>query len=867
MIDPISFGTWLRQKRRALDLTQKAFADQIGCAEITVRRMEADEYKPSNALALVLFEKLGIHEAERTQWVRFARGLAEYPNHLSTSSPPRELKTNLPIPLTSFIGREKDIERIQYRLAGHRLVTLIGVGGIGKTRLSQQVADQLIDNYPNGVWLVEFAALNDPTLVPQSVATVLGIQHRGDDKALVETLIHFLQAKRLLLILDNCEHLLDACAELADRLLRSCPNLKILATSREALGINGEALYPVPSLTIPDIQQISLFEKLSDYESIRLFHERAQLVQMDFVLTKENASPVAQICSRLDGIPLAIELAAVRIQTLSAEQIAEQLDQCFHLLTGGSRTALPKHRTLQASIDWSWHLLHDVEQILLRRLSVFAGGWTLDAAERVCVGEGVEADAVLNLMTQLVNKSLVISEYAQGKVTRYRILETIRQYASQRLLEAGEREQLRNRHLDFFLWWAERVEPKVRGPQQLKWLDQLESENDNLRAALEWSLTQAEHGEASLQLAGALPVFWNQRGYINEGLAWLEKVLSSRTAPHAAGVRAKALYGAGFLACWQGDRMGMARAWLEESADLWRTLGLAGRTGLAHALATLSEAMRILGDAAAARSLADEAVALCREHDDRWGLAYALTNLGIAIRDEEDFALAGSTIDESVALWRELGDLWGLGLAMHRLGEIALRQGDYEVARRHFTDCLVIVRKMGDQEQVAWKLCNLATIALNLGDWAEAKVYAEECLSLFREVGSKYGQATSYTHFGFLALIERDNKQAQSFFEQTLELARTSGPIWLGADALMGLAAAAAGTQARRAARLLGAAEARLKAGASYWDSVEKLCVGRATATAMADLGETAFGKAEAEGRLMTFEQAVAYALANEPSA
>jgi predicted ATPase/DNA-binding XRE family transcriptional regulator len=872
MIDPISFGTWLRQKRRSLDLTQKVFAEQIGCAEITLRRMEADAYKPSNALALVLFEKLGIPKAERTQWVRFARGMAEYPKHHPISSPPRKPKTNFPIPLTSFIGREKDIERIQHRLAGHRLVTLIGVGGIGKTRLSQQAANQLLDNYADGVWLVEFASLNDPLLVPQSVATAFGIQQGADHSGLVETLVIFFSAKTILLILDNCEHLLDACAKLADQLLRSCPNLKILATSRQALGIIGEALYQVPSLTIPDIQQISLIEKLNDYESIRLFYERAQLVQLDFALTKNNASSIAQICSRLDGIPLAIELAAVQIQTISAEQIAEQLDRCFHILTGGSRTALPKHQTLQASIDWSWHLLHDGEQILLRRLSVFAGGWTLDAAERVCVGEGVEADAILNLMTQLVNKSLVISERAQGKETRYRILETIRQYASERLLEASESEQLRNRHLDFFLWWTERVEPKVRGRQQLKWLDQLEAENDNLRVALEWSLTKAEHGEASLRLAGALPVFWYQRGYINEGLAWLVEVLGIPTAESVGGVRAKALYGAGFLACWQGNRMGAARIWLEESADLWRKLGLGGRTGLAHALATLSEAMRLLGEPAAARSLAGEAAALSREQDDYWGLAYALTNLGTAISDqattdEEDFALAHSTIDESIALWRELGDSWGLVLATHRLGEVAMRQGDYEVARRHFLDCLVVVRKLGDQEQEAWKLSNLASIALSLGDWAEAKAYTEESFNLFREVGSKYGESVSYCNFGFLALMDDNNHQAQRFFEQAVELACTSGPIWVGAMALVGLAGATASSQAPRAARLLGAAEARLEAGASYWGGVETLCVGRLTATAMAQLGGTVFAKAQAEGRAMTFEQAVAYALVNEPSA
>ena len=359
-----------------------------------------------------VYGKLGVNNKQRAILRAGELGLLE--THSPVAHVHFSPKHNLPSQLTSFIGHEKDVERIQHRLTGHRLVTLIGVGGIGKTRLSQQVANQLMDDYADGVWLVEFAALNDPTLVPQSVATVFGVQQGAGHSGLVETLIHFLHAKTLLLILDNCEHLLDACAELADQLLKSCPNLKILATSREALGILGEALYQVPSLTIPDTQQISPIEKLNDYEAIRLFHKRAQLVQMDFALTKENAASVSQICSRLDGIPLAIELAAVRVQMFSAGQIAEQLDQCFHILTGGSRTALPKHQTLQASIDWSWHLLHNTEQILLRRLSVFAGGWTLEGAEAVCVGDGVEADAVMDLMTQLANKSLILVRRVQG---------------------------------------------------------------------------------------------------------------------------------------------------------------------------------------------------------------------------------------------------------------------------------------------------------------------------------------------------------------------------------------------------------------------------------------------------------------------
>ena len=859
MLEPISFGVWLRQKRRALDLTQKALADQVGCAEITVRRMEADEYKPSNELARLVLEKLGIPEAERTAWVHYARGLGEYPE--VHPSPLREHKTNLPISLTSFIGREKDVEHLQNRLAAHRLVTLIGVGGIGKTRLSQQVANQLVDNYADGVWLVEFAALSDPKLVPQSVATVFGLQQGADHSGLVETLIHFLQAKTLLLILDNCEHLLDACAGLADQLLKNCPNLKILATSREALGILGEALYLVPSLTIPNIQQLSPIERLKDYESIRLFDERAQLVQMEFALTKENAASITQICSRLDGIPLAIELAAVRIQTLSAEQIANQLDQCFHILAGGNRTALPKHQTLQASIAWSYDLLSKPGRVLVRRLAVFAGGWTLEAAEAVCVGDGVEPDDVLDLIMQLTNKSLVIGEREQGQEARYHMLETIRQYASERLLEAGESEQLRNRHLDFFLQWAERAESKLRDPQQLEWLDQLEVENDNLRAALEWSLMRAELGEASLRLASALLLFWNRRGHRSEGRSWLNRALSSRVPPIANAVRGKALHAAGYLAHYQGD-VTIARALLEESVGLWRALGSTGQTGLAHALATLAETMRWLGNPAMARSLASEAITLCGAQGEHWGLAYSLSSLGLALRDQEDFALALSTLHEGIALWRDLGDLWGLRLATDNLGEVAMRQGDYQEAQRRYGDGLVLARQLGDRESAMWSLLNLGIVTLNLGDRNRAKAFFEEGFSLFRKLGSKQGQAICLYYFGYLAQFEGDNQAAMTFFKQELALARTTGPLWLGAQALFGLAGvAAASGQASQAARLFGAAEARLEAGASYIDAADRRLNERTVADAVAQLGEAEFAAARAEGRAMTFEQAADYAL------
>ena len=870
MPESISFGTWLRQKRRALDLTQKGLADQVGCAEITVRRMEADEYKPSNELAFVLLEKLGIPEAERTQWVRFARGMAEYPKDHSISSPLPEHKTNLPIPLTSFIGREKEIETVKQLVTSHsggRLVTLTGAGGSGKTRLALQVAYATLDVFLDGVWFVEFAPLSDPALVSQSLLTTLGLSEQVG-RSTLDIVSHFLQPKRALLILDNCEHLIDACAQLAEMLLRTCPTLHILATSREALSVAGETIYLVPTLTLPNPVHTDL-ATLPQYEAVRLFLERAQTALPGFALTADNMFAVAQVCHQLDGIPLALELAAARVKALRVEQIASRLaeHEQFRLLTTGSRTALPRHQTLHALIDWSYNLLSENERMILQRLSVFAGGCTLEAAEAVCAGEAVEADEVLDLMSQLVNKSLVINEREQGREARYRMLETIRQYASERLIEAGNDKRIRDRHFAFFLQLAEQAEPYVRGPQLPAYLNQLEAEHDNLRAALEWSLAQAEYGEASLRLAGALFSFWEQRGFVSEGRAWLARALVSSTAPGTGAVRAKALYGAGALADVEGDH-GVAKTLLEESVELWRALGSAGRLGLAHTLSWLGQAVRRLGDPAAARVLVNEAITLFRELDERWGLAWALCYMSMALRDLEDFALASSVIDESVALWRDLGNQVGLGFAIRTGGHIAMRKGDYELAQRAFADSVAIMRKLGNKESLAQMLLQLGQATLCLDDRIQAKIYFQEGVDLFRESGNKWWQADCLYCFWLLAQLEGDYKQSKILLEQSLELARQIGPIWQRANTLMGLAGvAAANGQAQKAARLLGAADTQLEAAASYWDAAERQCIRRAVASAVAQLGETAFAAARAEGRAMTFEQAADYALESEPSA
>src|SRR5919106_6367673 len=371
MQEEISFGIWLRKQRRALDLSRQAFAAQVGCAEVTLRRIEAGTLKPSKELAQILLERLGIPETERPQWISFARGLAAFPLRSTPSS--NKPITNLPASLTTFIGREKEQSDVIRLITKHRLVTLTVSGGVGKTRLSIKVGERVLGNYADGVWLGELASLSNPALIAQTFAALFGLTAQSTI-SFTDLLINFLRAKSILLIVDNCEHLLDGCARFIDTLLKSSPHLKILATSREPLGITGEAIYLVPSLELPDLQQV--IDTFRDFESVHLFEERAQLAQFDFSLTLENAASVAQICQRVDGIPLAIELAAAKVGILSTEQIAKQLDESFNVLTGGSRTALPRHQTLRASMNWSWGLLTEAEQTLMRQLSVIAGGWT-----------------------------------------------------------------------------------------------------------------------------------------------------------------------------------------------------------------------------------------------------------------------------------------------------------------------------------------------------------------------------------------------------------------------------------------------------------------------------------------------------------
>ncbi len=589
---------------------------------------------------------------------------------------------NLPAQITSFVGREKEIAEVKQAIREHRLVTLTGSGGTGKTRLSLQVALDLTEKFADGVWFIELAPVTDPDLIPQTILTTLGLGDRSG-LSILQLLLDFLHEKKVLLMLDNCEHLIEASAQVTNTLLTAAPNLTVLASSREALGVKGELSYPIPSLSLPDPKHLPEIEQLSQFEAVRLFIDRARLVIPHFAVDKANAPYVAQICCRLDGIPLAIELAASRVKVLSPEQIAARLDDRFRLLTGGSRTAVPRQQTLRAMIDWSYNLLSEQEKTLFRRLVVFVGGWSLEAAESVSSGDGIEPEQILDLMSQLVNKSLVIAENVGGE-SRYHMLETIRQYAREKLFESAGVETLQDQHLTFYMTLAEDIEPKLRTAERIARKIQLEIEHDNLRAALGWSLTKPKNQEAEkgVRLACALMKFWYSLGYYGEGRGWLERGLALLVEGglSESALYARALCSAGYLAIFQGD-YASARPMLEESIALYRKMDPLDPRGLAEALETLA---MVTEDRTLARSLSEESVMLCRAlgSDGMGYLADALFWNGHNALLQGNYETARSDAEESQALFRRTGNVWEAGSPIRTLGDIALHHKDYTTALR-----------------------------------------------------------------------------------------------------------------------------------------------------------------------------------------
>ena len=679
--------------------------------------------------------------------------------------------TGLALGLTSFVGREREIAELQALLADdRRLLTLTGPGGTGKTRLALEVVTRTVEHFEDGVWWLELAPISDPDLVPQAVASVLNLSE-STGHSLTEVIIEDLRELEILLVLDNCEHLLDACARLAEVLLHACPGLVILATSREALGVAGERSFPVPPLSVPE--RSPAFEGLEEYEAVWLFVERAQDVAPGFELTEHNALAVAKLCRILDGIPLAIELAAARARVMSVEQISSRLEDSFDLLAGGSRTAEPRQRTLRAAIDWSYDLLPEEERVLFRRLSVFAGGFTLDATEAVCSGEDLEREEILELLSHLVEKSLVLVAEQGGEV-RYRLLETVRQYGVEKLNESGEAERVRERHARYYLNLAEEAELEPEREARL------EREHDNLRAALSWALggTKTELG---LGLAAALWSFWYTHGYLSEGRAFLD-VAICRSGDTKTQAKARALNGAGYIALFQGEYEA-ARRFFERSLALYRRLG------------------------------------------DEEGIASSLIYLGfVAVLSQRDLGMIPALYEEAASLGSEVKD------------------------RRVEGNLLIFS----------------ALSTISRGDLERGAILSEEGLALFREIHDVQGIGHSLNNLGLIAVMRHDYHSASKFLRENLRIAKESDYKLAIQYSLFGLGmVAAAGGQPARAARLWGAEEAMRE---SFGIQITPLA--RSTtnydgyvATARSRLNESAFDTAWSEGRAMTPEQAVEYAL------
>jgi non-specific serine/threonine protein kinase len=726
--------------------------------------------------------------------------------------------SNLPVQLSSFVGREREIAELQQLLDGVRLLTLVGAGGVGKTRLAVRLATELVPATKDGVWLVELAALADAALVSHAVAAALDIRERADEPV-TATLCEALHAQQILLVLDNCEHLASACAELLEALLPACPKMRVVATGRQPLGVAGETTWRVPSLAVPDPSAVSGADEIAASEGVRLFLERTRSVLPGFALTDRNAAAVAQICRRLDGIPLAIELAAARMSALGVEHILARLDDRFRLLADTGVRAPERQRTLRATVEWSHDLLADGEKVLFRRLSAFAGGWSLEAAEAVCVGDGLLADEIVDRLARLVRQSLVLVE-GQETVARYGLLETLRQYGAERLEAAGEGAAVRTRHLAWFTDLAQRAEAEFNGPHQGEWLAVLEREHDNTRAALRWALDSGAV-EKCLILATAHAYFWEIRGhrYRTEARHWLGEALAASTPELALPVRAKALYWAGTFALEQFDFPGAVSA-LEQSLRLCQQLG--ADRGTAEALMGLGAVAREQGDYAQAEDLLTRSLELVRRLGDQRMVAWVLRSLGSGARAQADSRRALELDNESLAICRALGDSHQAGHLLDQIGEAERDQGELGRADEAHRHGMRLLAAAGCEEGVNSSRYRQARLARARGDNAQAVELAFQSLRGYRVLGNR--------------------RDVPACLDLLAEIVADSEPD--------------------RAARLFGAAEALRAAMAVALPLVDRASRDAGIATAKAALGGSRLDAAWSAGGAATTDESIELALA-----
>jgi non-specific serine/threonine protein kinase len=840
-----SFGVWLRRRRETLDLTRDQLARQVACSISTLRKLEAEERRPSRLMAERLSEVLQVAVDDRPAFLRFARGdpfsappaggLAESyspasPVPAAAQADPRaKLRHNLPLQLTRFFGREPEIAQIKERLAEWRLVSLTGPGGVGKTRLSLRAAEEALADFAAGVWFVDLAPLSDPSLVPQQVLASLGLPDEPGRPSL-ETLAAHLRDRQALVVLDNCEHLLEACAGLASSLMRACPQLRLLATSREALGLGAESVFPVPSLPFPNPGQAIVSETLIDYDAVRLFVDRARRVQPNYEVTPRNAHAVARICQRLDGIPFALELAAAHLRLLTSAQLAGRLDDSLRLLTGGDRAAAPRQQTLRATIEWSYDLLSPNERLLLQRLSVFAGGCTLEAAEAVCAdaaGASLAAAQVYGVLASLVDQSMVVAERRPGEESRYHLLETVRQYAGDKLHEAGDSARLSQRHYDYFLCFAESNVPKTCTKDRLIWERKLLDERDNFRRALEWSFSGRAEVEAGPRLLYVLkggypwPTFQEWRDWSQRVVTWCQThaaipdFLYAELLGWAAGPLAR-------------DDLPTALDWMHQSVDISRRLG--------------------------------------PEHSElHWCLLLGLARFHLSERGDGAPALAPLAEAEALLAAGGLAQLaperyeGEMALLATDKAELAIRQGRYQDAKVHAREAIRRLAVSGEPWSGIRPLILLGDACQNLGEYQQARDTFLEALALIEESGDRE-KAYVLRWLGLVDLKQGRLERALDYCRASLREAERYGDPNIMASCLgvcPGIAAKAGHRE--RAARLSGAAKAlyaRQRRNAWEDSSLATLLPGWQAAP-----DQAALAQAFAAGEAMDMHKAVALAL------
>jgi non-specific serine/threonine protein kinase len=817
LVESETFGALLRRLRVGAGLTQAALAERAGLSLRGVSDLERGARRaPYPETVRRLAEAIALSEAERGALLAAGR---RTPPGLSTPS----VQAHLPAPVSSFVGRTQELVDVRTLLGTTRLLTLTGTGGVGKTRLAIEAARSVQMEFADGVWLIELAPLADSRLVPQAVAAVLGVREQPG-QPLLATLAGALRRRTLLIVLDNCEHLLQGCADLVASLLQASVGCRLLATSREALGIAGETNFRVPPLSLPHPQRGDLAEHLAKSEAVRLFADRASEANREFALTDQNALAVAQLCRRLDGIPLALELAAARTQMLTVEQIGARLGDHFALLSTGDRSGPVRHQTLKATVDWSYALLTAPERVLFEQLSVFAGGWTLEATEAVCApGEtgteqsGNPPGVVLDVLGSLVDKSLVMTEQT-GTEIRYRLLEMPRQYARERLREHGTELSARRRHALYFVALLEEKESALTGSSQAATLDVLEREHDNLRAALRWAMESGEI-EYGLRLGWVMWRFWWVRGYLSEGRQRMAELLTLTRAAGISSILARGLVSAGLLAVWQADYTA-ARPHLERALTMARHYG--DRRAEAYALAFLNRVRRDQGDDLQARVLGTEAVDIFRELDDRWGLAVALHFLGLA-NEAADVSLARGLFEESATLFRALGNTVDLAMPLRGLGDVAYLAGDA----------------------------------------VKAEYLYQQSAGLFQQRGDEWSVAMLRTQLGYAALAQRDPRRATTLFTQSLAGWRRLGHRRGTVLCLAGFASVTAHRgHLVEAARLLGATEAACEGEAVALEPIARAAFEATVNRVRGRVSAHRFNDAWSAGRALAADEALTLALA-----